>query len=375
MVYLIDGNAYLNVAANVIKRILFSDKSIGNEYYMKDIFNEGRYMLKETSRIKFRDFSLNYLTSLISPINQEVNEVHIVFDSKSWRKDHVNQFFSDSSPEETTFKYKSSRKSDDMMYLFFEYFQDNIQKHLEKTSGINFHRIDGMEGDDIIAVLTEKFSDKDMAIYTVDKDLIQLVKNSDNYTFLVMPKMMTKYKKIIYTEKQVNSSKVNDFFNLDQTDVSSSINGIISKFEKKGYKKISSNPTEELLAKIFGGDKSDDIPRIHKMTPSKVKKITEYLTQKYPADLVSRIDNCLSEESILDDCVSKMIEINKLKDQAIIDSLKENLRLNIRIIRLSSNMIPEKIKSQEYQNLCENVQYKRFNFTKLVETKNNSVLI
>ena len=107
MVYLIDGNAYLNVAANVIKRILFSDKSIGNEYYMKDIFNEGRYMLKETSRIKFRDFSLNYLTSLISPINQEVNEVHIVFDSKSWRKDHVNQFFSDSSPEETTFKYKS----------------------------------------------------------------------------------------------------------------------------------------------------------------------------------------------------------------------------------------------------------------------------
>jgi len=70
-----------------------------------------------------------------------------------------------------------------------------------------------------------------------------------------------------------------------------------------------------------------------------------------------------------------MIEINKLKDQVIIDSLKENLRLNIRIIRLSSNMIPEKIKSQEYQNLCENVQYKRFNFTKLVETKNNSVLI
>ena len=93
MNYLIDGNAYINVAVNVVKKILSKDRSIGDEYYMPDIFNEGRYMLKETSRIKFRDFCLNYLTSLISPVYNEVDEVHIVFDSKSWRKKYVKEHF------------------------------------------------------------------------------------------------------------------------------------------------------------------------------------------------------------------------------------------------------------------------------------------
>ena len=377
MIYLIDGNAYVNVAVNVVKKILFDDKSVREEYYMKDIFNEGRYILKETSRIKFRDFCLNYLTSLISPIHNEVDEVHIVFDSKSWRKEYVKNFFK--SPDSTTdtdseFEYKSGRTSD-MIYLFFEYFQSEIQKHLEEKSGINFHSVDGMEGDDLIALLHEK-ANKDVAIYTVDKDMMQLVKNSSNYTFLVMPKMMTKHKKIMYTEKSTSDqNKVDDFFNLDQTDVSNSLENIISKFEKKGYKKFDIDPTEELIAKIFGGDKSDSIPRIHKMTPSKVKKISDYLLEMYPDDLIDRIDNCLNDDSILDECVSKMIEINKIKDQDIISTLKDHLTLNIRIIRLSTNMIPDDIKNQEYQALNESVLYKKFNFSKLIEIKNNSVLI
>lgn len=376
MIYLIDGNAYINVAVNVVKKILFDDKSVREEYYMKDIFNEGRYMLKETSRIKFRDFCLNYLTSLISPIHNEVDEVHIVFDSKSWRKEYVKNFFQqpDSTDTVSEFEYKADRKHD-MIHLFFEYFQSEIQEHLEKKSGINFHRVDGMEGDDLIALLHEK-ANKNVAIYTVDKDMMQLIENSDNYTFLVMPKMMTRHKKIMYTEK-LNSTQtsVDDFFNLDETDVSNSLDNIISKFEKKGYKRFDINPTEELLAKIFGGDKSDSIPRIHKMTPSKVKRISEYLLEMHPDDLINRIDNCLNDDPILDICVSKMIEINKIKDQDIISGLKDHLLLNIRLIRLSTKMIPEEIKNQEYKKLNESVSYKKFNFSKLIELKNNSVLI
>lgn len=371
MVYLIDGNAYLNVAISVVKKMLFNDKSIREEFYMKDIFNEDKFILKETSRIKFRDFSLNYLTSLISPISNNVDEVHIVFDSKSWRKEYVKNFIEDSTTIDTGFKYKSSR-GPDMKYLFFEYFQSDIQNHLEKNTGINFHRIDGMEGDDLIAALHESLN-KDSAIYTVDKDMIQLVRNSNLYTFLVMPKQMAKYKKIIYKNNDVLENNLeSDFFNLEET---GKLESLICKFEKKGYKRINIQPESELLAKIFGGDKSDDIPRIYKMTPSKVKKITDYLLSKYPTDIIDRIDNCLLDNSIIHECISKMIEINKIKDQNIIDSLKDSLILNIRIIRLSSKMIPEKIKNSEYQNLFEKTQYKKFSFTKLIETKNNSVLI
>ena len=374
MNYLIDGNAYINVAVNVVKKILSKDRSIGDEYYMPDIFNEGRYMLKETSRIKFRDFCLNYLTSLISPVYNEVDEVHIVFDSKSWRKKYVKEHFQQEEFTDSEFEYKSGRKSD-MIHLFFEYFQSEIQPHLEKKSGINFYRIEGMEGDDLIALLHER-SNKNTAIYTVDKDMIQLVNNSSSYTFLVMPKMMTRHKKLIYTEKQASDSiKVNDFFSLEETDISNGLDNILTKFEKKGYKRFNVDPTVELLTKIFGGDKSDSIPRIHKMTPSKVKKITNYLLEMYPDDLISRIDNSLNDESILDECVSKMIEINKIKDQDTIVSLKDSLKLNIRLMRLSTKMIPTEVKQNAYSLIKENVSNRKFNFSKLIEIKNNSVLI
>ena len=250
MIYLIDGNAYINVAVNVVKRMLFNDKSIGKEYYMKDIFNEGSYILKETSRIRFRDFCLNYLSSLISPIQKEAKQVHIVFDSKSWRKEYVSSFFKKVELPSGDFKYKD-RKKDEMIYLFFEYFQDNIQKHLENNSGITFHRTPGMEGDDIIAQLCES-SDKNIAIYTVDKDMFQLIEDDNRFVFLVMPKMTSKSKKIFYTKKE--KADQNDFFNLSETDVSKGVENIISKFEKRGYVKIEIDPIKEFITKVFAGD-------------------------------------------------------------------------------------------------------------------------
>ena len=93
MVYLIDGNAYINVAVSVTKSILSRDKSIGKDYYIDDIFSENKKILREQCRITFRDFCLSYLVSLIAPVHKEVDEVHIVFDSKSWRKKYISDFF------------------------------------------------------------------------------------------------------------------------------------------------------------------------------------------------------------------------------------------------------------------------------------------
>ena len=369
MIYLIDGNAYINVAVNVVKRMLFNDKTIGKEYYMKDIFNEGNYILKETARIRFRDFSLNYLSSLISPIQKEVNEVHIVFDSKSWRKEYVNSTLKKVNLPSGDFKYKD-RKKDEMIHLFFEYFQENIQKHLNKDSGINFHRITGMEGDDIIAHLCES-SKKNIAIYTVDKDMFQLVEDSDRYIFLVMPKMMSKSKKVFYTE----TKKEQDFFNLSSTDVSKGIGGVISKFEQRGYEKNEIDPTQEILTKIFAGDKSDNIPRIYKMTPSKVKKVVSYLLEKYGSNVLDKIDNYKDDLSFIDDCTKKVIEIAKIKDEDVLLTLNEAIRLNIKLMRLSTKMIPSEIKTEDYYKIHENKLYKKFNYSKLLEIKNNSVLI
>lgn len=370
MVYLIDGNAYINVALNVIKRMLFIDKSSSEDYYMEDIFNEGKYVLKETSRIRFRDFCLTYLSSLISPVYSETREVHIVFDSKSWRKEYVKSFF-EKEDSIDDFQYKSGRKKDEMIHLFFEYFQNTIQPHLEKEPGINFHRINGMEGDDIIATLTER--NKNTIIYTVDKDMIQLVKNSENYVIMIMPKMMTKTKKLFYAK--ANNASSSDFFSLSGTDLTGGVDTIISKFEKKGYSKFEIDPKESLLTKIFEGDKSDNIPRIHKMTPSKVKKMNTYLLEKYGETIFEKLDNYKQEESFLQECVDKVVELNKIKDDNIISSLKSNISLNIKLIRLSTSLLPDSVKTTDYEVISSDRTYKKFNYTKLIEIKNNSVLI
>jgi 5'-3' exonuclease len=366
MIYLIDGNAYLNVAINVVKRMLYTDKTAGKEYYMRDIFNEDRYILKETARIKFRDFSLNYLSSLISPVSDSVNEVHIVFDSKSWRKEYVTSKLKTLSLPSGDFKYKD-RKKDNMIYLFFEYFQNEIQSYLEKNSGIVFHRTPGMEGDDIIAQLCEN-TNKNMIIYTVDKDMFQLVEDSSRFIILAMPKMMSKNKKIFYTKK----SDAGDFFSLTETN---SVEGTISKFEKRGYVRNEIGPINEIVTKVFTGDKSDNIPRIHKMTPSKVKKVAAYLIEKYDSEILDKLDNYKNDISFIEECAKKVIEVAKIKDSDVILSLNEAICLNIKLMRLSTKMIPSHVKTEEYDKIYKNKVYTKFNYNKLVEIKNNSVLI
>jgi len=372
MVYLIDGNAYINVAINVTKRILYRDKSIGKEYYSQDIFNEGSFILKETTKIKFRDFCLNYLVSMIAPVGNISNEVHIVFDSKSWRKEYIKNFFDDKPDLNFKFKYKGTRKKDDHKRLFFEYFQKEIQPHLIKNAGINFHRIDGLEGDDIIACLCETLDDN-IVIYTVDKDIIQLVKNKKKYTVVITPKMMTKHKKIYFTQRDININE--DFFNLDNSGIGNDINSIISNFEKKGFVKYEMCPAELLLSKIFGGDKSDNLPRLHKMTPSKVKKMTNYVLEKYPDSVFEKIDSVfeVDDNEFMNTCLDEIISLNNIKDEKLKEELAYHFLLNIKTIRLSTRMIPQSINKNI--KLYENIKYNKFNYSKLIETKNKSVVI
>jgi len=116
MDFVIDGNAYLNVAISVTKSIAYRDKSIGSKYYVNDIFNDGKSILKEEVKIQFRNFCLNYMNSLIAPVGNKLNRVHLVFDSRSWRKNYIRKFFNDSNFETSVapaaFKYKGNRKKD-----------------------------------------------------------------------------------------------------------------------------------------------------------------------------------------------------------------------------------------------------------------------
>ena len=294
---IIDGNAFINVAISVTKAQSMGDKRSGDNYYVNDLFNDDAFILKKHIQISFRNFCFTYLNSLIAPIGNNLNSVHFVFDSKSWRKEYISSFFEKSDFKTTSapteFKYKGTRKYDDHQYLFFDYFQQILIPALSSNCGVNHYRFKGAEGDDIIAYLCNIIKN-DILVYTVDQDLKQVIATPNKNVLVIVPKQMSKTKKLFLPAKFIPEpadEEVDDFFSLNDSHVSGSgIDKLIKTLKSKDYTAFTIDPTDEILTKVLLGDKSDNIPKLGGVSPSKAKKIISNLLLKYPNDLLEKID-------------------------------------------------------------------------------------
>lgn len=378
MDFIIDGNAYLNVAVNVTKNICFRDKSIGAKYFVNDIFNEGKSILKEQVKLEFRNFCINYLNSLIAPVSNKIHRVHLVFDSASWRKEYVDQFFdsstftTDSAPEK--FKYKGNRKKDDNIYLFFDYFQTEIAKSLVDNCGMNYYRIWGTEGDDIIAYLCEKIDD-DILIYTVDSDIRQLTYSHRNNIIVIYPKQTSGHKKIC-VPREFNPDPAIDeednFFSLtDSHIVKSKADQVLNTLKGKDYVEYRIDPVLEVFNKIFRGDSKDNIPKMDKMTPSKSEKLIREISLAYGESSIDLLDD--SNEEFIDFVIQQISILNKIKDIDKLKEIRQHFLFNSKIIRLSSNLFPDKVKAS--LDSIKKSEFKKFSFKSFTNIKNNPSLI
>ena len=374
MELIIDGNAFINVAMSVTKSMDAINHRTEVIYYTKDLFKD-EYRLLERFENKFRDFSLIYLNSMLAPLGSNLSGVHIVFDSPSWRKKYIESFFektefTKSGPVE--FTYKSGRKYDDYQYLFFNYFYQKLIPALEKCK-VQWYSATGAEGDDIIAHLCETIPN-DIMIYSVDKDLKQLVSSIDKNIILIMPKQQSPHKKIFVSSNGllIHESKVeNDFFSLDEMKPATSpVESIISSFVNKDYVKYETGQIVEIFNKICLGDKSDKIPKIFKMSPIKVEKIINSLLEEFGDDLLSKLDS-LNEEFITY-FVDQIVIVNKITDPVKIGELREHLVFNIKITRLASSVFPEELQNNLKKLLVETSV---FNIKEFTNFKNNPELI
>jgi 5'-3' exonuclease len=371
---IIDGNAFINVAISVTKSVSFKDKRVGETYWFDDLFNEGNCRLKDQVKVSFRNFCFTYLNSLISPIGSSLTAVHFVFDSKSWRKDYISGFFESSefktSSAPTEFTYKGNRKYDDHQYLFFDYFQQVIVSALENC-GVNHYRFKNTEGDDIIAYLCSKLN-TDILIYSVDQDLKQLVDNPSKNVLLIVPKQMSKTKKLFVSTNLV-PDKADDesdsFFSLSESHIGgSTIDKVIKSIKSKDYVEHQVNVSEELLSKILLGDKSDNIPKVTNITPAKAKKIIFNLQQRFDTKLIDLMDEL--DSNFIDTFIKEIANVNKIKDQDKIDEIRAHLLFNIKIIRLSIKVFPDEIRKALEQHF-ETYSTSKFLSQKFTALKNN----
>ena len=338
----IDGNAFLNVATSIVKNILLSDKRVGERYYVSDLTDDDKFILKQASKDAFRSFSLNYLGSILAPFKDNISSVFFVFDSKSWRRQYIREHVE--SHGEGDFAYKGNRKYDEKIYLFFDFFQQEILTELSEEYGVISNRVLGAEGDDLIAYICENIQE-DICIWSVDKDLIQLLESGKRKIILITPKMMTKFKKIYTTEDfdKIEPKEV-DLFNLELSDLdNSSVVNILNDLTKKDFIHFPVDPTLEILIKFLGGDDSDNIPRVHpKMTAGKVTKAIDKIKESYDwSNIKPAIDS--NDSGFTELLVNSICETLKINDPGERLTIQNNLNRNRTIIRLHTAVFPERI--------------------------------
>jgi hypothetical protein len=374
----IDGNAFLNVALSVVKGSNQRDNRSEETYYVNDIFND-TYILKEHVKVGFRNFCFNYFTSLITPIGPFLESVHIVFDSKSWRKEYTKNFFNDSDFKTTSapdeFNYKGNRKYYDYQYLFFDYFQKILMPKFIDECGVNEYVVNGAEGDDIIAYLCDSIKG-DIMIYTVDQDIKQKVSNSSRNIIVIVPKQMSKHKKVFIPETfnpELAEEEEDNFFSLNESHITGSkIDKIIENLVKKDYVEYRVDPIEEVFQKILRGDKSDNISKINSITPTKARKIIDAINLQFGETSLDLLDNF--DESLFNFILSQIETLNKIKESDKLEEIRKHLIFNTRIIRLSVKVFPEEIQDnlEEFFNGYRVTRFKSKEYQRL---KNNQSLI
>lgn len=330
----IDGNAFLNVSLNVVKQLLYFDKTIGANFWVDDLMNGG-FVLKDGAKTIFRDFTIKYLNSITNGMT-DLKYVFMPFDLKNnWRIQYLDKI-----EDCREIEYKGNRTYDEKGALFFQYFYDEVLPEVEKSNIIKL-KVQGAEGDDVVVRIIENYKEDDFCIWSVDLDFFQLVTNFPRFVMLSTPKQSRKTKNVYthsdYKNRLVDNETSFDIFNLAKTGTVDYIDILL----KRGHTHVEVNPNKEFLNKVLAGDNSDNIPRVNKkMTPKKVDFIRELILDEKP-NFIEQLD--LNTIEIIKYIAEHIIVFLKITDVDEMKNLKRALVTNVKLMRLSSKFIPEKV--------------------------------
>jgi hypothetical protein len=183
---------------------------------------------------------------------------------------------------------------------------------------------------------------------------------------------MAKTKRLFVPENLVPTiadDEVDNFFSLNDAHISgATIEKTISNLVSKDFVEHKVDFIPETLSKIFLGDKSDNIPKITGITPVKSTKLITQLTEKFGESLMSELDDI--SDSILNELVEGIQTLNKIKDQDKLNEIRDNIVLNIRLIRLSTKVFPEEIRDAIEEEF-KSTQLSQFNYREFLNLKNN----
>ena len=169
------------------------------------------------------------------------------------------------------------------------------------------------------------------------------------------------------------TDELDNFFSLSDDHITgATIEKTISNLINKDYVEYKVDFIDEVLSKILLGDKSDNIPKITSVSPTKAKKVIAAVYEKFGDSVISKIDD-LNDE-VISNIVSEIQVVNKIKDQDKIDEIREHLLFNIKLTRLSIKVFPDEIRDALIE-FFDSYQMTNFNYKEFTNLKNNLSLL
>lgn len=265
--------------------------------------------------------------------------IYLVSDSKekSWRKDI--------DPN-----YKATRKKDSDIDWEFVFTAYNEFKEDIKGKRVKVMESPHVEGDDWISFLIEKANQNNRCTITIsnDYDIKQLVGYSIDplYINIMTNEIYNKQKLFLPKNYQLfinslNKLDVNDIFNLnDNTEFLNLLNNFMTKYEIHEV-----DPIECLIIKLISGDSSDNISSAwFALKNGKKRGIAEKGAKSLFDEYVINFgDPVLTDPDLTENIADLICEKKKLSRTSELQSIKDNIENNMKLILLNTSYLPTNI--------------------------------
>lgn len=309
----------------------------GNYLLYKSVFalRQSKSIDMDLENVLFNDFN-----RVIHTYNYD--DIFFASDmGSSWRKDNFPS-------------YKSDRKKDELVDWENVYnIYNSFKEELYEKPNINMYEFPKLEGDDIVAYLTNKLNEKGYSVVIIanDKDLHQLIKFDINkgYVNILWNNRLSDSKVYMPENYQVYVDSLKNSKSIDLFDDESEYDNEFIKFlEELKYKNkvVEINNEKSLFCKIVEGDNSDNIKSIY-------MKDGRGIAEKGAEKVYELYKDIFAEPINFDDpdFLHKMVEIvsyyKKVEED---DTLKKVIFLNtidnMKLIRLEEKYLPEHLLKQ-----------------------------
>ena len=308
---------------------------------------DGNFLLMKNIQILFKNKIL--YSDLYNTLERDFNVLSRLFNfnktffisdsSTNWRKEYFPEL-------------KGTRKKDELIdwkFVYDEY--KKLKDFVGNKKTVELCQVDDMEGDDLIAFITQKSNEKGESVLIVSSD-------SDIYQKIHYDGLNFKYINIMYNFK-FNDEKVfvpeqyksflsyidqNYEEDIFQTDNDMEFLQFFDSFTH-GKRIVEINSEFELFKKVMGHGK-DNIKSIYiqgnrGIGEAGITTIYGLYKSTYPGTI--DFDSSIFESNLL-----SIIKYHKrIKDNSMDDSMKERLKRNLKIVKLDEKSTPKKL----YENM------------------------